>query len=75
MIVIGRPRITTTGGVWRCRPYRYRDDVVKESVVEAAAQRAQGERVSRPKSLLVATVVGVGAAVATYKLLRSGGAQ
>jgi hypothetical protein len=49
--------------------------VVKGSVVEAVAQRAQGERVSRPRALLVATVVGVGAAVATYKLLRSGGEQ
>jgi Domain of Unknown Function (DUF1206) len=49
--------------------------VVKGSVVEAVAQRAHGERVSRPKALLVATVVGVGAAVAAYKLLRSGGEQ
>ena len=54
---------------------RYSDDVVKESVVEAAVQRARGERVSRPKALLVATVVGVGAAVATYKVLRSGGEE
>jgi len=49
--------------------------VVKGSVLEAAAQRARGERVSRPKALLVATVVGVGAAVVTYKLLRSGGEE
>jgi hypothetical protein len=54
---------------------RYSDDVVKGSVVDAAAQRARGERVSRPKALFVATVVGVGAAVATYKLLRSGGEE
>jgi hypothetical protein len=49
--------------------------VVKGSILEAVAQRAHGERVSRPKALLVATIVGVGAAVATYKLLRSGGAE
>jgi hypothetical protein len=42
-------------------------------VTRAAAERLRGGKVSRPKALLVATVVGVGAAVATYKLLRSGG--
>jgi hypothetical protein len=42
-------------------------------VARAALDRARGGQVSRPKALLVATIVGVGAAVATYKLLRSGG--
>lgn len=43
--------------------------------MEAAAQSAHGRQVSRPKALLVATIVGVGAAVASYKLLRSGDAE
>jgi hypothetical protein len=73
MIGLGRLRITTSGETrFALRPHRYSGHVVKGSVVEAAAQRARGERVSRTKALLVATVVGVGAAVATYKLLRSG---
>jgi hypothetical protein len=42
-------------------------------VVAAAAERARGGRVSRPSALLASAVIGVGAAVATYKLLRSGG--
>ena len=42
-------------------------------LADAAVERARGGKVSRPKALLVATIVGVGAAVATYKLLRSGG--
>src|SRR3954454_14856521 len=78
MIGIGRRRITRSGETsarLALRLRRYSVDVVKGSVVEAAAQRARGERVSRPKALLVATVVGVGAAVATYKLLRSGGEE
>ena len=44
-------------------------------MTETAAERLAGGQVSRPKALLVATIVGVGAAVATYKLLRSGGEQ
>ena len=44
-------------------------------VVEAAGERARGGRVSRPTALLASVVVAVGAAVATYKLLRSGGEQ
>jgi hypothetical protein len=78
MIAIGRRRITTSGEtrcVWGSARTGTPNGVVKGSVVEAVAQRAHGERVSRPKALLVATVVGVGAAVATYKLLRSGGEQ
>ncbi|HET7454934.1 MAG TPA: hypothetical protein VFJ76_05380 [Solirubrobacterales bacterium] len=43
------------------------------TVAEAAGKRVGGGRVSRPKALLASAVVGVGAAVATYKLLRSGG--
>jgi hypothetical protein len=43
------------------------------AVTDAAAERLRGGKVSRPKALLVATIVGIGAAVATYKLLRSGG--
>jgi len=42
-------------------------------VAEAAGKRVRGDRVSRTTALLAAAVVGVGAAVATYKLLRSGG--
>ena len=44
-------------------------------VAEAAGERVRGGAVSRPKALLAALVVGVGAAVATFKLLRSGGEQ
>ena len=42
-------------------------------VAKATGQRVGGGRVSRPMALLASAVVGVGAAVATYKLLRSGG--
>jgi hypothetical protein len=41
-------------------------------VAEAAGKRVRGGRVSRPTALLASAVIGVGAAVATYKLLRSG---
>lgn len=44
-------------------------------VAEAASQRVQGGAVSRSKALFAAAVVGIGAAVATFKLLRSGGEQ
>jgi hypothetical protein len=44
-------------------------------VAEAAGKRLQGGVVSRPKALLVAVVIGVAAAVGTFKLLRSGGEQ
>jgi hypothetical protein len=44
-------------------------------VVETAAERARGGRVSRSAALLASVITGVGAAVATYKLLRSGGEQ
>jgi hypothetical protein len=41
-------------------------------VAEAASERIQGEPVSRAKALLASVIIGVGAAVATFKLLRSG---
>lgn len=43
------------------------------TVAEAAGKRVGGSPVSRPKALLASAIVGVGAAVATYKLLRSAG--
>lgn len=42
-----------------------------ETVADTAATRLAGERPSRTRALITATVVGVGAAVVTYKLLRS----
>jgi hypothetical protein len=42
-------------------------------VVGAAGERVRGGRVSRPTALLASVIVAVGAAVVTYKLLRSGG--
>jgi len=44
-------------------------------VAEATVERVRGGRVSRPKALLASAIVGVGAAVATFMLLRSGGEQ
>lgn len=41
--------------------------------MQAAGERARGNRVSRTSALLVSAMVGIGAAVATFKLLRSGG--
>ena len=40
-------------------------------VTETAAARARGEPVTRGRALLTAAVVGVGAGVLTYKLLRA----
>jgi hypothetical protein len=40
--------------------------------VETGAKRALGGGVSRTSALFASAVVGVGAAVLTYKLLRSG---
>ena len=37
---------------------------------ETAGKRLAGERVSRPRALITAGVVGFGTAVLTYKLLR-----
>jgi hypothetical protein len=44
-------------------------------VADAAGERVQGGLVSRPKALLAAAIVGIAAAVATFKLLRSGGGE
>jgi hypothetical protein len=41
----------------------------------AVAERAQGRRPSRTKSLLTAGTIGVTAAFVTYRLLRSGGSE
>ena len=46
---------------------------VAESVAETAGERLAGRRPSRLRALFVASVVGIAAGTATYKLLRSGG--
>jgi hypothetical protein len=46
-----------------------------ESAAETVGKRLAGERPGRFRSLLIATGVGVGTAVMTYKLLRSGGSS
>lgn len=43
-----------------------------EPIANAVAERASGEQVSRPKSLLAAVAVGFAAATLTYRVLRSG---
>jgi len=42
------------------------------SAAETVTRRMGGERPGRMRALMVATTVGFGAAVMTYKLLRSG---
>ena len=42
---------------------------------EAVVERAGGNQPSRTKSLIAAAVVGFAAAVATFRLLRSGSKQ
>jgi hypothetical protein len=42
-----------------------------ETVADTAATRLRGEQPSRTRALIAAAFVGVGAAVVTYKLLRS----
>jgi len=42
------------------------------AVGKAAAQRASGSNPGVLRALIAATIVGVGAAVLTYRLLRSG---
>lgn len=58
---------------------RYAHSMATEAAVgkvaEATVERVRGGRVSRPKALLASAIVGVGAAVATFMLLRSGGEQ
>jgi hypothetical protein len=46
-------------------------EAATEQVKEAAGDRVAGESPSPPRALLVALIVGIGAAAATYKLLRS----
>lgn len=46
-----------------------------ESAAETVGKRLAGERPGRFRSLVIATGAGVGAAVLTYKLLRSGGSS
>ena len=46
--------------------------MVATSATETVTRRIAGERPGRMRALLVATTVGFGAAVMTYKLLRSG---
>jgi hypothetical protein len=43
------------------------------AAAEAVRQRATGQRVSRPRAVLVAALAGAAGAVVVYKLLRSGG--
>jgi|GEM_PF-6252287 len=42
------------------------------AAAEAVRQRMTGQQVSRPRALLVSAFAGAAAAVAVYKLLRSG---
>ena len=71
-----RVSVRSRPGLSRSRS-RYAHDMATEAasavVTDAATERVGGGKVSRPKALLVATIVGFGAGVATYKLLRSGG--
>jgi hypothetical protein len=46
-----------------------------ESAAETVGQRLAGEKPGLFRSLVIATGVGIGAAVLTYKLLRSGGSS
>jgi hypothetical protein len=45
------------------------------SAAETVGAKLAGERPGRLKAFATATVVGFGAAVLTYKLLRSGGGE
>jgi hypothetical protein len=46
-----------------------------EIVESAVVERASGGDVSRPKSLLAAAAAGIGIAILTYRVLRSGSAS
>ena len=46
-------------------------EAATERVKEAAKDRVAGDRLSPPRALLTALVVGIAAAAVTYKLLRS----
>ena len=43
------------------------------SVAGTAAERLAGERASRPRAFLAASVAGVTVGIVVYRLLRSGG--
>jgi hypothetical protein len=71
--------MTTASGISRLfsAPARFNrawpgHDARVETVRDAATQRAAGDEPSRFKSLLASAIVGVAAAIATYRLLRSG---
>ena len=46
-----------------------------ETAAETVGERLAGEQPGRLRALATSTVVGVAAAVVTYKLLRSGGGE
>lgn len=46
--------------------------MVATSAAETVGKRIAGERPGRARALMVATMVGFGAATMTYKLLRNG---
>jgi hypothetical protein len=46
------------------------EEAATEQVKEAAKERVAGDSPSPPRALLVAVVVGIAAAAATYKVLR-----
>lgn len=48
---------------------------MSDFVGEAVAQRAAGDEASRLRALGAAIIIGFGAAVVAYRLLRSGGAD
>jgi hypothetical protein len=51
------------------------NDVMASSAAETVGEKLAGERPGRMRALVTATVVGIGASVLTYKLLRSGGGE
>ena len=48
---------------------------MSDLVGEAVVQRLQGDEPSRLRSLGAAIIIGVGAGILAYRLLRSGGSQ
>ena len=46
---------------------------MSDFVGEAVSERLQGEQPSRLRALAVAILIGIGAAVVAYRLLRGGG--
>ncbi len=43
------------------------------SVARTAAERLAGDRASRPRAFIAASVAGITVGIAVYRLLRSGG--